>query len=122
MENNFKELAQILLEQGSQIAEIGREISKDEFAVFPLDVVGEKMSYADALIKANRSKNAAVILKVVKVIPESKKGVGIVRHALSKLNGKPVIIGSRNADGLIRVIDAENGKVEYVHEKFIERM
>lgn len=120
METNYKNLGQILQENSRDIAMIGKSMMEEDYIVIPESLCGKTMSYNEAMEKAS---NAGVPVCIVKVMGhfENGKKYGIVRHPLSRLNGKKVALGRENKDGLIRCVDLERStNVEYVHKSFIQ--
>lgn len=120
---NFKDLSKILQEQGSQLAKIGIELSQTKFIVVPASMANETMTFQEALAKVSAmQKEAVCIVRVVKHI-EKKQKYGIVRHRLSPLNGRTVLMGVKNESGLVRCSDVEHRRrVDYVHESFIYKL
>ena len=120
MKGNFKDLAEILNEQGSQISRIGKALMEENYAVIPVSLCNTTMSYNEALSRVNEAEVPVCIVKVMQYIEKGQK-FGIVKHALSRLNGKKVRLGKENEHGLIRCADVDRStNIDYVHKSFIQ--
>ena len=119
---NYMDLGKILLEQGSQIAKIGEELTQSRFLVIPSSMANDLLSYDEALANVSKSNDAVCIVRVVKHI-EKKQKYGIVRYKSSPLNGKTVLMGVKNSHGLVRCSDIEKKtRIDHIHESFIEKL
>lgn len=122
MKGNFKDLAEILNEQGSQISRIGKALMEENYAVIPVSLCNSTMSYNEALAKVNEAGVPVCIVKVMQYVEKGQK-YGIVKHTLSRLNGKKVQLGKENENGLIRCVDLDRRtNVDYVHKSFIKML
>ena len=119
---SYMDLGKILLEQGSQIAKIGEELTQSRFLVIPSSMANDLLSYDEAFAKVSNTNEAVCIVRVIKNV-EKKQKYGIVRHKLSPLNGKTVQLGVKNSSGLVRCSDVDKRtRIDYVHESFIEKL
>ena len=119
---NYMDLGKILLEQGSQIAKIGEELTQSRFLVIPSSMANDLLSYDEALANVSKSNDAVCIVRVVKYV-EKKQKYGVVRFKSSPLNGKTVQLGVKNSSGLVRCVDVnKKTRVDHIHESFIEKL
>ena len=117
---NYKDLAQILVENASELSIIGKSLQEDNYAVVPVSMCNDLLTYDEALEAVNKAGVPVCIVRVVRYLEKGQQ-FGIVRHALSRLNGKKVLIGRENESGLIRCSDIERrSNVDYVHKSFIQ--
>ena len=120
--NSYIDLGKTLLEQGSQLAKIGEELTQSRFLVIPSSMANDMLSYDEALAKVSNTNDAVCIVRVVKYV-EKKQKYGIVRFKSSPLNGKTVQLGVRNSSGLVRCVDLDKRtRVDHIHESFIEKL
>lgn len=122
MKKNFKELGQILAENSRDIAMIADSILSDQYLVIPVGDSYRPLSIDEALVKINESEAPCALVRVVRRC-NSDKRVGVVIHALSRLNKKKVFLGRVNEAGLIRCTDVDNPRnIDHVHKSFIREV
>ena len=117
---NYKDLGRIIAENASELLTVGKSLQEDNYAVIPVSMCHNTMTYDEAMEAVNKAGVPGCVVRVVRYLEKGQQ-FGVVRHALSRLNGKKVLIGKENESGLIRCSDVERRtNIDYVHKSFIQ--